>query len=385
MKLAAICKRLMGKTPATARTTMRLASMDERITPTINVASIYGVGSGPGMDATVKVYNNSGTLIDTFKPYPVGPTQSQFQGGVEIAIGDINGDGVPDVITGAGPGGGPHVKVFDGVDVAAGSTNPGVLRTYFAYDGTFMGGVHVAAGDINGDGLIDIIVGAGPGGGPNVQAFSNGNLGTRLMSYFAYEPTFMGGVNVAAGDVGGDGTTDEIITGAGPGGGSRVGVYNYLSTIPVGLPQQKIADFFAYDPTIPCGVTVASGFTTNNRDASNFLYADIITGASVGGGPHLKVFRLLDARYDVLGNPADWSFFTAGQMFPYPATFTGGIHVAVVRNGTADDILTVPGAGMAPDLRILNQTSIIDMATYVPTQRFQQYPFPISDMDGINL
>src|SRR5205814_1813081 len=102
----------------------------------------------------------SGTIKFDFFAY-----DPNFHGGVQVATGDVNGDGVDDVITGAGPGGGPHVKVFDGATGA-------VLRSFFAYDDAFRGGVFVAAGDVNKDGFADVVTGAGAGGGPHVRVFS---------------------------------------------------------------------------------------------------------------------------------------------------------------------------------------------------------------------
>src|SRR5207244_8668400 len=121
--------------------------------------------------------------------------------------------GVQDIITGAGPGGGPHVKVFDGVTGQ-------VIASFFAYDAGFTGGVNVTAGDVNHDGNADIITGAGPGGGPHVKVFSGADM-SLLASFFAYDAGFTGGVNVAAGDLNADLHAD-IITGAGPGGGPHV-------------------------------------------------------------------------------------------------------------------------------------------------------------------
>src|SRR5688572_16752669 len=61
------------------------------------------------------------------------------------------------IVTGAGPGGGPHVRVI------AGDANA-ELAGFYAYGAEFHGGVTVAAGDVNEDGYDDIITGAGPGG-----------------------------------------------------------------------------------------------------------------------------------------------------------------------------------------------------------------------------
>ena len=96
-----------------------------------------------------------------------------FLRGVNVAYG-LGRNGVPELITGAGPGGGPHVLVIDGTKLnqvsSAGQILPAaVLGSFYAYTPFFTGGVSVAAGDVNGDGVIDVITGAGPGGGPHVK------------------------------------------------------------------------------------------------------------------------------------------------------------------------------------------------------------------------
>ena len=73
------------------------------------------------------------------------------------------------------------------------------VASFYAYDPAFPGGVHVAAADLTGDGVAEIITGAGPGGGPHVRAFSlAGGVVTEVASFFAYDPAFPGGVHVAA-------------------------------------------------------------------------------------------------------------------------------------------------------------------------------------------
>ena len=89
-------------------------------------------------------------------------------------------------------------------------------KNFYAFDNTFKGGGSVATGDVDGDGDDEIIVGAGKGGGPQVRVFDNlGNF--TGFSMFPFHPDFRGGVNVAAGDVNNDGKDEVIITQASDG------------------------------------------------------------------------------------------------------------------------------------------------------------------------
>jgi hypothetical protein len=208
------------------------------------VEIIAGMGAG---GSQVRVFDGlSGAMLVGFSAF-----DPSFTGGVTVAAGDINGDSKADVIVGAGPGGGPHVKAYDGANLALGGgtaqaaiANP--MRSFFAFPVTFGGGVSVSAGDFNGDNQDDIIVGAGPGGGPHVRVFSGFDR-AELASIFPFG-TFAGGVRVAARDLTGDGRV-ELILAAGPGGGAHVRVLNAVN-----LMDHR--SFFAFDPSFLGGVFV---------------------------------------------------------------------------------------------------------------------------------
>ena len=120
---------------------------------------------------------------------------------MNVAIGDLNGDNVNEIIAGAGVGGGPHVRVFnkDGRVI-----NPG----FFAYDPAFRSGVNVAVGDVDGDGIDDIITGPGRGGIPEMKIFDrNGN---RKASWIAFDRSDRNGVEVLATDFDLDGKAEPI-------------------------------------------------------------------------------------------------------------------------------------------------------------------------------
>jgi hypothetical protein len=281
-------------------------------------------GAGAGGGPHVRVFRGDGTDTGVgFYAY-----DAAFAGGVRVGTGDLNGDGNDEIITGAGAGGGPHVRAF--------SQNGAPFQniSFMAYDPSFSGGVFVAAGDLFGDGQDEIVTGAGAGGGPHVRVFrydKDQNVLTAVGGGFmAYNPAFPGGVHVAVADVDHDGK-DEIITGAGPSGGPQVSVFKYA---PDGTVTATGTSFMAFSPQFPGGAFVGGAHSKGAPD--------IITGAGPSGGPEVAVFQ------------ANNSLTSA--FYAYDPGFPGGVHVAggdVDGNGN-NNIVTGAGEGGGPHVRVFD-------------------------------
>ena len=238
------------------------------------------VAAGPGGGPAIIVMDSeTGTVLQTFFAF-----DPAFKGGIFVAIADFNSDGIMDIVVGAGSGGGPHVNIFDGLTL-------NVLRSFFAYQENFSGGVSVAAIDINGNGFAELVTGAGIGGNSHVKVF-DGKTFEIISQWYAYPSDFKGGIFVAVGDIGNDGTF-EVATGAGEGGGPVVAIWDpYTGAL--------LNQFLAYDENFRGGARV--GISDGNGDG----IADLLTGAGPGGGPQVNgySFPALDLLFSFYsGNP----------------------------------------------------------------------------------
>jgi hypothetical protein len=260
--------------------------------------TFFAVGGAPGSVQILKASN--GALVADFDPYG-----SAYTGPVAVAFGDVNGDGFPDLITGA-LAGNPDVRVFDGQAIFNGTFNPShpeasLLLQFFAYGLNFNIGAYVAAGSVNGDGYADIVTGASAGN-PHVKVYDS-------RSVFGTAPS---------------GSSPESAPGPSP-------------------ALKTEAEFFAYGLNFNVGATVAAG------DLNHTGYADIVTGANTGN-PHVKVYRGKDLATGVF-DPTNPDASLSTQFFAFATQFNIGVNVAVgiTLSGLGNAIITGATIG-APDV-----------------------------------
>ena len=240
------------------------SSADATIADNDRLRSGFQTSSGAGPASDIRVFTGGiRTASASFDPF------RGFTGGVVVAFGDVNGDGIADYAAGVAGGTVPHVKVFDGVTGAE-------LLSFFAFDVSYVGGVTLALGDLDGDGAAEIIVGAAAGT-PHVKIYG-GVSGAEIASFFAYTsadgspaPT---GVSVGAGDTDGDNRA-EIVTGA-RSISPHVKIFD--------IAGNTLRSFFAYDrPSTYGGISIAVG------DLNGDGIADIAAGTTVGVQSRISV------------------------------------------------------------------------------------------------
>jgi len=282
-------------------------------------------------ESNIFIADKKGNIKSSFFAY-----DENFTGGVNMVSGDVDGDSINEIITGAGVGSVSYVKIFD--------VNGVFKKQFLAYRPEFRGGVKVAIGDMDGDGINEIITGPGAGGGPHIRIFNE--KGELEGQFFAYNKDFEGGVNIASGDVDGDGI-DEIITGPGEGGGAHVRIFRKNGHLD--------GEFFAYDKNFRGGVNVAVG-SINGKTRNH--KSEIITAPGKGGGPHVKIF---DNHAKVLI-----------QFFAFKEKFKGGVNISAVDMDYdgIDEIIAGAGPGGAPHVRVFNKNGKIISSFYAWSEDF---------------
>lgn len=248
------------------------------------------VGSPPGVTPKIIMYELNGSAIRTITPYGSGMTA-----GLNVAIGNVTGYG-NEIISVPRRGAGPHILRFS-------PTGQQLSPGFFAYSERFHGGVNLATADINGDGKDEIITGAGPGGGAHVRAFRESG---QVMANILPEQTFpgenfKGGVVVGGIDYDGDGNEEVVIA---PQSGRVADIKVFEPQTRVLLKQIRAFGNFAG------GVSLA----TNNTGGGK----RVVVGAAAGGGPHVLQYSLQTGAVDGVNT------------FPFESSWHGGVEVAFV-------------------------------------------------------
>jgi hypothetical protein len=235
-------------------------------------------GTGPGRSTSLRIFDGK-TQAELFT---MDPFEASFKGGIYVATGDLTGDGTPDFAISPDEGGGPRVRVFDG------KTFTQIADFFGIDDPNFRGGARAALSDLSGDGKADLLVAAGFGGGPRLALYNGATLtstgGPKFVGdFFVFEQSLRNGVFLSAGDVNGDGFAD-VMVGGGPGGGPRVFGLSGKDLTTTGT-QTQVANFFAGDPNSRGGVRL----TMKNLDSD--AYSDIVVGSGAGAGSRVIGYR----------------------------------------------------------------------------------------------
>jgi hypothetical protein len=335
---------------------------------------VIAADKSPSAPQQVKVIDKlTGNVLSQFTPY-----ENTFLGGVRVAVGDLTGDRIDEIVTAPGRGRAPEIRVFaqDGTELQVGGVP--IYRT-MAYLTTYTGGVDVAVGDVNGDGRNDIVT-IPSYGAAQVRVFL-GQAGADPIANSPYKPflafpsSFIGGGVVAVADMGKMSGTSfvntldlvgpkaEIIVGSGAGTKATVKVFE-MSGTPNAV--RTFNPFSTSMPTFSGGVSLHVA-PINAGDG----VPDIVVGAGSGGNSQVEVWAWNSNALSKVGSFIAFGDSTSKQQAP--------VRVTTLENtgdGRADAIVAVQGPdGTSKQIRSFNISSPSPLSVSVSTS-FSQVPPP---------
>ena len=253
------------------------------------------------------------------------PYGNAFKGGVNVALGDVDGDGTQETASGAGKGGGPRVKVY--------SPEGTELNNFYAFNSKLRNGVDVALGDVDGDGVDEIIAGALTTLRAEVAVYKKTADGTiSKVSQFVPFDSHKAVITVATGDIDGDGV-EEIVVGSGAGYSPQIGIYSRDGTL--------INKFAPYAESFKGGVNVAAGNVVSEE--GEVIRDEIVAAPGTTGSSRVLVFNqdLQQIR----------------EFYAYSKSFRGGAKIDVgdvIPESGLDEIVTMPHQNAAPAMNYYN-------------------------------
>jgi hypothetical protein len=359
------------------RCILQVEQLETRLVP----AGVIAIGSGPGVPPVVELFhdtNNDG--VPDGGPFPVPyasiPVMDPgFRGGVRVAVGNFTGDSKLELAVVAGPGGGPRVQIFklDANDVPTGTP-----ESFYALVPVFTGGLFCARANTLGTGLDSLIVTADAGGGPQVQIFNDnaagGGANDGLLSnslvdnFYAFAPTFTGGVRVAAGRNLAAAGGDLVAFAEGPGGNPRVTIVKDANS------NYKLSDNLTLSAAIaasPNGASEAgSTVTITTTAAHNFVAGEMVTIAGVGVGGYNGTFKITLTTATTFTytaattglTPSGGGTAAAADSFDvFGGTWSGGLFVALGDAGspsTNPELIVSADAGGGPRVVIYSDSNL---------------------------